>query len=279
MLKAGVCQWSNSAYSAPVVMVKKKDGSIRFCVDYRELNKTTVNDQLKMREEDIHKTAINCALGHLEMTRMPFGLTNTGATFQRAMNSIFQGNQWIHILTYIDDIIIFSKSFSEHMEHLEEGIRPDPDKIRAIVDVPAPKSKEDSKEGIGVILSQGKPGERNYRVISYWSRKLKQYEGNYAITELEALAVVCGILRHREYLDHGPWHLYTDHSALVTIQNTTPPNSRIWRWFTTLQSCMPTQIFYRKGRSNSATDALSRAPVEEVKDNEEQEGLENPTIF
>ncbi|KAH3731443.1 Transposon Ty3-I Gag-Pol polyprotein [Pelomyxa schiedti] len=129
--------------------------------------------------------------------------TNAGATFQRAMNSIFQGNQWIHVLTYINDIIIFSKSFSEHMEHLEEGfkclykagvrlkpskcmfctkeihflghvisregIRPDPDKIRAIVDMPAPKSKEELRRFLG-LTGYNRQYIKNYANKVQWRK-------------------------------------------------------------------------------------------------------------
>ncbi|KAH3762758.1 hypothetical protein Pelo_5400 [Pelomyxa schiedti] len=90
---------------------------------------------LKVMEEDIPKTAFSCALGHLEMVRMPFGLVNAGATYQRGMSQLFQGKQWQYILTYI-----ISK----------EGIRPDPSKMEAIPQFPVPKGVEELRRFLGM---------------------------------------------------------------------------------------------------------------------------------
>ena len=150
-LKAkGVIRDSTSPWASPIVLVKKKDGSIRPCVDYRKVNELVKPDgfplpriqdcldavagskffstfdllsgyfQIPLLEEDIPKSAFVCKYGHFEMTRMPFGLNNSASTFQRTMELALQGLQWITCLIYIDDVIVYGKSFDEHMHRVEE---------------------------------------------------------------------------------------------------------------------------------------------------------------
>ncbi|UYV67511.1 hypothetical protein LAZ67_5001024 [Cordylochernes scorpioides] len=149
MLKSGIVKPSDSPWSSPVVLVKKKDGTWRFCVDYRRLNKITRKDvyplpriddtldslkgasvfstmdlksgywQIEVDEADREKTAFVTPDGLFEFKVMPFGLCNAPATFERIMDNLLRGLKWNICLCYLDDIIVFSKTMEEHILRLE----------------------------------------------------------------------------------------------------------------------------------------------------------------
>ena len=205
---------SASPYAAPVVMTTKKDGDPRFCVDYRKLNQVTVKDryplpriddtidalhgaqyfttldlfsgywQIEIDEPDKHKTAFVCEYGQYEFNRMPFGLTNAPSTFQRLMNRILKPVLYESVLVYLDDIIVFSKTVDEHIEHIaavfkilaenglklkakkcdffktkidylghvvsSEGVAPDEKKVQSILNYPEPRNQKEVSSFLGL---------------------------------------------------------------------------------------------------------------------------------
>lgn len=150
MLRENIIKPSNSPWSSPVVLVKKKDGStLRFCVDYRRLNSITRKDvyplpriddaldrlcsakyfssmdlksgywQIQVDERDREKTAFITPDGLFEFQVMPFGLCSAPATFQRVMDTVLAGLKWQTCLVYLDDVVVFAANFEEHLQRLQ----------------------------------------------------------------------------------------------------------------------------------------------------------------
>ncbi|GJZ65252.1 putative reverse transcriptase domain-containing protein [Tanacetum coccineum] len=118
----GFIRPSSSSWGAPVLFVKKKDGSFRMCIDYRELNKLTVKNnyhQLRVREEDILKMTFRTRYGHYEFQVMPFGLMNAPAVFIDLMNCVCKPFLDKFVIVFVNDILIYSKNKKEHEEHLK----------------------------------------------------------------------------------------------------------------------------------------------------------------
>ena len=148
MTEQGVIQPSVSPWASPVVLVPKKDGSQRFCIDYRHLNSLTRRDvyplqriddildtlgeakyfssldlasgywQVELDEDARQKSAFTSHRGLFEFLRMPFGLCNAPATFQRWIQVVLSGLEGTSCFVYLDDVLVVSRNFEEHLEHL-----------------------------------------------------------------------------------------------------------------------------------------------------------------
>ncbi|KAI3744724.1 hypothetical protein L1987_57815 [Smallanthus sonchifolius] len=214
LLDKGFIRLSSTPWGAPVLFVKKKDDTFRMCIDYRELNKVTIKNryplpriddlfnqlqgssfnskidlrfgyhQLRVRDEDISKTAFRTRYGHYEFMVMTFGLTNAPAVFMDLMNRVCKPYLDQFVIVFIDDILIYSKNKEEHEEHLrlilelfkreqlyakfskcefwirevqflghvvnEKGIHVDPSKIEAIKNWAAPTTPTEVRQFLGL---------------------------------------------------------------------------------------------------------------------------------
>lgn len=148
LLAAGIIEESRSPYASPIVIVRKKSGAVRMCIDYRTLNSRTTPDQyvtpriddaldclagskwfsvldlrsgyyqIAMSEEDKEKTAFICPLGFYQFQRMPQGITGAPATFQRLMEKVVGDMHLLQVIVYLDDLIVFGSTLEEHEERL-----------------------------------------------------------------------------------------------------------------------------------------------------------------
>lgn len=242
-LERGWIRRSRSPAGAPILFVKKKDGSLRLCVDYRGLNKVTIKNRhplpliseslerlaeakyyskldvrdayhrIRIKEGDEWKTAFRTKYGHFEYTVMPFGLTNAPAQFQAYINQALIGLVDVTCIVYLDDILIFSKTEKEHVEHVKEvlarlreaklyvklskcewhtqrteylgyivtpeGIRMDEDRIKTITEWPMPRTVRDIRVFVG-FMNYYRRFIRNFSKLALPLTKLTQKGPNQA---------------------------------------------------------------------------------------------------
>lgn len=213
LLAAGIIEESSSPYASPIVLVRKKNGDLRMVVDYRRLNNLTKKDayplprieetftllsgskwftvlhlksgyyQLEVEPSDRSKTAFTTPFGTWQFRRMPQGLTNSPATFQQTMEKVMARLNLQEVITFLDDLIVFSDSLEQHEERLmkvlkriadfglklspskckffqtkvkylghvisAQGIQPDPDKVAAIREWPRPQTVRELRSFLG----------------------------------------------------------------------------------------------------------------------------------
>ena len=238
LLAKGFIRPSVSPYGAPVLFVKKKSGEFRMCVDYRMLNKATIKNkyalplpeelfdqvrgakvfssidlrqgyhQIRIKEQDVHKTAFHTRYGHYEFCVLPFGLTNAPAVFMRLMNDIMRPLLDKCAVVFIDDILVYSSNHEEHQQHLRQvlerlrehklyakrskcefgkgsvtflghvlsadGIHTEPNKIRAIESWPALTNVEELRSFLGLASYYRRFIAGHARITVPLSRLLKK---------------------------------------------------------------------------------------------------------
>ena len=264
MLASDVIHPSNSPWASPVVMLRKKDGSLRFCVNFRQLNAATVKDahplpriddlldafhgarwfstldlksgywQVPITERDKAKTAFRTSSGQLyEFNQVPFGLCNAPATFSRLMDRVLSGIHWETCLFYLDDIIVFSSTWEEHLARLrqvferlrhanlklgaekctfaakevsylghwvtEEGLLPDSALLAAIREIPPPKTATEVRSFLGLA--------------GYYRRYVKNFA---------AIAGPLHALTRKDAVFHWSAECQTAFNQLKTLLTTSP---------------------------------------------------------
>ena len=392
LLNRGVVRRCNSEWNSPILLVTKKDGTSRFTVDLRGVNAITKNRvhpipkisetldslanakyfstldaksgywQLKLRDEDQEKTAFRTATKTLCFSRMPFGLKTASFSFQNILNKVLRDALGVYSVIYIDDVVIYSDSFDEHIDHLDKvlkmmtkagvkmslnksqfaqerihflgfivdgnGITSNPEKVRAIQNFPVPRSQKNvrqflatvgfyrqfienfagiaaplstllrkdikwkwddehqeafeklkcamvtapilkhpnfdlpfeihsdaSCESIGGCIMQEHDGILH--PISYFSRKLRDAETRYSVSEWEALSVIANIKQFHYYIYGRKFKVVVDHKPLVNIFKVQSKNNRINRWASFLMD-YDFDTVYKQGKLHHLPDALSR---------------------
>ncbi|GKV34706.1 hypothetical protein SLEP1_g43056 [Rubroshorea leprosula] len=318
LLEKGFIRPNVSPWGAPVLFVKKKDGSMRLCIDYRELNKVTVKNrypllriddlfdqlkgaqvfskidlrsgyhQVKIKPDDVPKTAFRTRYGHYEFIVMPFGLTNAPARFMDLMNQVFSKYLDQFVVVFIDDILVYSSSHTLHEKHLrtvletlrrerlfakfkkcefwldnvaflghvvtKDGISVDPQKIEAVVDWKRPNSVVEISSFLGLARYYRRFVGDFSRITLPMTRLIRKDTKFEWTPECEK-----SFLTLKEKLITAPLKPYEENYPTHDLELAAVKelNMRQRRWLELLKEYDLT-ISYHPGKANKVADALSR---------------------
>ncbi|GJS53677.1 putative reverse transcriptase domain-containing protein [Tanacetum coccineum] len=286
LLEKGFIYPSSSSWGAPVLFVKKKDGSFRMCSSmYSKIDLLSGYHQLRIKEEDIPITTFRTRYGHFEFQVMPFGLTNTPAMFMDLMNRVCKPYLDKSVIVFIDDILVYSKDEEEHGKHLKiilellkkerlytkfskcdfwldsvqflghvidrNGVHVDPSKIEAIKNWTAPTTPTEGKEEEEAFQTL------KQKLCSAPILALPEGTKDFVVYCNATLKGYEAVLMQRENVIATKCVVFTDHKSLQYIMNQKELNMRQRRWIELL-SDYDYEIRYHPGKANVVADALSR---------------------
>ncbi|CAG2195664.1 unnamed protein product [Mytilus edulis] len=287
MVKQDIIEPSTSPWNSNIVLVKKSDGSWRFCIDFRAVNLLVLRPsyplpriddtidslsgskffstvdlksgyyQIPVAKEDRPKTAFSFPGGGLwQFKRMPMGLCNSAPVFEQLMETVLSAKP-MYKVTEKNQKFVWTEECQQSFEELKTTLISAP--------ILAYPTREDlfildtdaSNVGMGAVLSQLQDGVE--KVICYFSKTFSRSERKYCVTRRELLAVVASIKHFHHYLYGKYFKVRSDHGALSWLFNFKNPEGQLARWFEVLAS-YDFKIEHRAGRSHNNADALSRRP-------------------
>ncbi|WRX14972.1 Reverse transcriptase domain - like 10 [Theobroma cacao] len=296
-LKLDFIRPSTSPWRAPILFVKKKNDTLRLCIDYCQLNRVTIKNKYPLPQiDDLFDQFALCydtRYWHYEFLVMPFGLTNARTAFMDLTNRVFHPYLNKFMIVFIDDILVYSKNDDKHAAHLHIVLQTlhekqlyakfskcelwlkeviflghvvsgveiyvNPKKIKAILQLEQPRTELKNRlTSVPVLtLSVGGKEFMDEKVIAYVSRQLKKHETNYPTHDLELAAVVFALKILRHYLYGERCRIFTDHKSLKYLITQKELNLRQRRWLELIKD-YDLVINYHLGKANFVADALSR---------------------
>ncbi|CAN4099444.1 unnamed protein product [Withania somnifera] len=303
LLEKGFIGPSMSPWGAPVLFVCKKDGTLRMCIDYVQLNRVTIKNKyplpriddlfdqacgakcfskidlrsgyhrVRVKEKDIPKTAFRTRYGHFEFLVMSFGSTNAPAVFMDLMNRVFKPFLDVLVIVFIDDVLVYSRSKEDHADHLRPVLRVLRDRK-----LYAKFSKCEfwlkSVAFLGHVVSTR--GDKGFKWNDACERSFQELKNKLTSTPVLVLPKARTSMRYiiwRHYLYGVHVDIYTDHKSFQYIFKQKDLNLRQRRWLRLIKD-YDIDILYHPGKANVVADALSRmTTVSTNKEFAERQGM------